>query len=282
MTAYPDRHEACRQLIEVGRQLADGGYVVANDGNMSCMIGPDLVVATPTGVSKGSMTGDMFSVLDLDGNVVLPGSLGVSSEIRMHLRVYRENKRVRAVVHAHPVTATAFAAAGIPLDDSILTESVTAVGSLPVARFAVPGTKEVPESIAPFCNEYNGALLANHGVITWGESLGQAFFRLQWAEQTAKVTLITRFIIGHHNTLSKDQVSALEPIRENLGIEAGGRPVFVESASNDRPVMPRRGLVPDPEDDAATPMAETIVRRVTERVMNEIMRISEKEQGDKK
>lgn len=267
MSGYPARDEAARQILDIGSRLVAGGYVVANDGNISCLIGADRVLATPTGVSKSRMTPEMLSVLDLGGGVLEAGTVPVSSEVKMHLRAYRENSDLRAVVHAHPVVATSFAAAGIALDDSILTESVTAVGSLPVARFAVPGTDQVAESIAPFCTSYNGALLANHGVITWAEKLETAFFRMEWVEMLAKATLITKYIIGQYNTLSEEQTKAFGPIREHLGIRAGGVPVHAAAATNEQNVLPRSGLVPHCREDAPAPMVEDIVRRVTENVL---------------
>ena len=257
-------------MISIGRRLASGGYVVANDGNLSCLLESGLVLATPTGVSKGQMTADMLSVLDLDGRIVEQGSIKISSEVLMHLRVYRENPRVGAVVHAHPVTATAFAAAGIPLDDSILTESITAIGSLPVARFAVPGTEQVPESIAPFCARYNGALLANHGVITWGGSLEQAFFRMEWAEQTAKVTLLTKYVIGQYRTLSCEQVEAIVPLRRSLGVDGGGDPLWVPDAQNTQDVLPQCGATSGSDDRPSIPIVEEIVQRVTQRLLTEL------------
>lgn len=264
MNPYPGREAAANEILDIGKRLVDGGYVVANDGNLSCLIGPDRVLATPTGVSKGRMTADMLSVLDLGGNVVEAGSIAVSSEVKMHLRVYQENPDIRAVVHAHPVTATSFAAAGIALDEAILTEAVTAVGSIPVARFAVPGTEQVPESIAPFCQDYNGAMLANHGVIAWADRLEIAFFRMEWIETLAKATLITKYIIGQYNTLSESQAAAFAPIRQNLGIDAGGTPVHVASARNEEHVMPRSGLI---EENVSTPLVDEIVRRVTDNVL---------------
>lgn len=270
--SFASREEATRQILDIGERLERKGYVVGNDGNLSILIGPERVLATPTGVSKGRMRGDMLSVLDLDGNVLEPGTLPVSSEVRMHLRVYRENPDVGGVCHAHPITATSFAAAGIALDESILTEAVTAVGSVPVARFAVPGTTQVPDSIAPFCRDYNAVMLANHGVLTWAPTLETAFFRLEWVEVIAKATLITKYVIGRYNRLSEEQAAAFLPMREKLGIRAGGDPMWTAEPSNDRDVLPRSGQVPMPEDDVAAPIVEDIVRRVTRAVLDELRR----------
>uniref|UniRef100_UPI002A80B3C6 class II aldolase/adducin family protein n=1 Tax=Enterocloster asparagiformis TaxID=333367 RepID=UPI002A80B3C6 len=147
-----------------------------------------------------------------------------SSEIKMHLRVYQENPRLQAVTHAHPPMATCFAIAGQPLDAAILTEAILSLGTIPVARYATPGTQEVPDSIAPFVNHYNGVLLANHGALTWGDDIYQAFYRLESVEYYATILMYTGNIIGQQNHLSCEQVDRLLEIRKNMGITGGGVP----------------------------------------------------------
>ena len=145
---YPTDAEAKAQIIEAGLKIYQRGLVAANDGNLSVRVGENALWVTPTGVSKGFMTEDMLVKLDLDGNV-LAGTRKASSETKMHLRIYQENPDVRAVVHAHPPAATAFAAAGIPLDRPVLQEAVVQLGTVPVAPFALPGSQGVADSVAP-------------------------------------------------------------------------------------------------------------------------------------
>lgn len=262
---YPSREQAAAEILEIGRRMEARGYVVANDGNISCLLGPDRALSTPTEVSKGHMTADMLVETDLEGRVLRAGTRAPSSELRMHLRVYQENPALGAVVHAHPVTATCFAAAGIPLDEPILTETVTAVGSIPVAHFAVPGTQEVPDSVAPFCHAYNGALLANHGVVAWAEHLEQAFFRLEWVEMYAQATLITKHILGRSNWLSCSETAAIMEIRERLGIALGGQPMCAPESSNIRDVLPRSGMVsPRGPDRGAPAFADSVAAKLAE------------------
>ena len=166
--------QARQAIVDAGTVLYKQGYVVSNDGNISVRISPDTIVVTPTGVSKGDMNPDMMVVMDLDGNVISKGLRGPSSEVKMHLRVYRENPDVTAVVHAHPIYATSFAIAGVPLDKPILSEAMLQVGVVPVAHYAKPGTTDVPDSIAPFVKDYAAVMLSNHGVLTWGSDLEQA------------------------------------------------------------------------------------------------------------
>ncbi len=221
--AYPTDAQAKETLLEVGRRMYTKNFVAANDGNISCKVGEDCLWTTPTGVSKGYMTEAMLVKTDLSG-LVLEGSYRPSSELKMHLRVYQENPEIQAVVHAHPPVSTAFAIAGIPLDRAILAEAVVQLGSVPIAPYALPGTQEVPDSIAPYCNDYNAVLLANHGALTWGRNLMEAYFRMETLEYYATLLMITENILGKAQCFSPEQVGCLLQIRSDLGIHSGGIP----------------------------------------------------------
>lgn len=220
---YMSDLEARKAILDVGRRMYQRGFVAANDGNISVKVGPGTIWVTPTGVSKGFMAQDMLVKMDLNGNVLM-GSCKPSSEIKMHLRVYKESPEMMAVTHAHPPIATSFSVAGISLDKAVLTEAVMGLGSIPVARYATPGSEEVPESIAPFVKGYNGVLLANHGALTWGTDIYQAFYRLEAVEYYATILMYTGNIIGKQNVLSCSQVNELLDIRSRLGIQSGGVP----------------------------------------------------------
>lgn len=220
---YMTDFEAKKAILDIGRRMYDKGFVASNDGNISCKTGPDTIWTTPTGVSKGYMTQDMLVKMNLSGKVLM-GRNKPSSEVKMHLRVYKENPDVQAVTHAHPPVATSFAIAGIPLDKAVLTEAVMGLGTIPVAGYATPGTEEVPDSIAPYVNTYNGVLLANHGALTWGKDVYQAYYRLESVEYYATVLMYTGNVIGRQNELTGSQISRLLDIRRNLGITTGGVP----------------------------------------------------------
>ena len=196
------------EIIEIGRRMYEKGYVAANDGNISVRADKDTIWVTPTGVSKGHMHTDMLVRMGLDGSIA-EGTYRPSSEVKMHLRAYRENPSVHAVVHAHPPVATAFAASGIALDEPVLSETAMLLGSVPLVPYSTPGTDEVPNAIAPYCNTHCALLLANHGVLTWGNSIEQAYFRLEEVEQTAKIYLISKFIIKSPKPLTKEQIDLL-------------------------------------------------------------------------
>lgn len=215
MSAYPTDREAKTLLLEAGRRLYERGFVASNDGNMSVLVSAGTLWTTPTGVSKGFMTEDMLVKTDLAGTV-LEGTRKPSSELKMHLRVYQENPAVRACVHAHPPAATSFAIAGLPLDRPILPEAIVQLGTVPVAPYAEPGTQAVPDSIAPFCRDFGGVLLANHGALTWGYDLTQAYYRMETLEYYAQVTINSVFLLGRANALTGEQVERLTEQRQRL------------------------------------------------------------------
>ncbi len=180
--------EAKAEILAVGKKLYLRGLVAANDGNLSIRVGDSAVWVTPTGVSKADMTEAMLVKLDLDGNR-LEGKALPSSEAKLHLRIYQENPDVRAVVHAHPPAATAFACAGLSFEAPILQEAILLLGRVPLAPFAPPGSDALAESIVPFCQTDCAALLERHGAVTWGETMEQAHHRMECLEQLATVTL---------------------------------------------------------------------------------------------
>lgn len=244
MTNFPSVFEAKEQILEIGRRMYQKGFVAANDGNISCKIAPDIILTTPTGVSKGFMDQDMIVKMTLEGEILSGDSkYKPSSEVKMHIKAYKENPEIMAVTHAHPPVATSFAIAGIGLDQPILTEALLALGSVPIAKYATPGTDEVPNSIAPFCKDYNAVLLANHGALTWGGDLMQAFYRLESVEYYATIMMYTGNIIGKANMLSCDQIVPLLETREKLGIKGGGVPSCAVQTTNDRDVLPTSGPI---------------------------------------
>ena len=220
---YLSEKQAKKAIIDIGQRMYVRNFVAANDGNISVKTGDNEVWATPTGVSKGYMKKKMLVKVDLDGNI-LEGTCKPSSELKMHLRAYQENKEIRAVCHAHPPVCTCYAIAGIPLTAPVLAEAVIPLGGVPLAPYAKMGSREVPEAVAPFCHTHNGILLANHGAVTWAEEPYAAWYRLESMEYYANILLITEHILGRQNLLTDEQVGALLAMREKFGIKRGGVP----------------------------------------------------------
>jgi L-fuculose-phosphate aldolase len=203
-------------IVEIGRRLWERGYVASNDGNISVRIDDTRLVTTPKSVSKGFMTADMMVVTDLSGRK-LAGERDASSELKMHLQVYRDRPDARAVVHAHPPTATGFAVAGIPLDRAVLAEVVTTLGSIPIAEYATPSTDELPQACSKYLKAHDGLLLANHGALAIGPDLFTAYHRMETIEHFAKISLVTR-MLGREHLLSRAEVDRLQGLRGMYGI----------------------------------------------------------------
>jgi L-fuculose-phosphate aldolase len=201
-------------ICEIGKRMYERQYVAANDGNISVKLNENMILITPTGVSKGFMNPEMLVKVDLKGNI-LEGELKPSSEIKMHLRVYREKPEIKAVVHAHPPYATSFAVAGQPLDKKILPEAIISLGTVPVAEYGTPSTEEIPEAVVEFLDNYNAVLLENHGVLTWGDNLKEAYFKMETVEFYAQVMMLTRELEGA-KIISQEQVNKLMELRAKL------------------------------------------------------------------
>jgi L-fuculose-phosphate aldolase len=220
---YLSDFEAKKMICEIGGRIYKKNFVAANDGNISIKVRDDMIWTTPTGVSKGFMRPDMMVKMTLDGKIV-QGKHKPSSEVKMHLRAYKENPDIRAVVHAHPPVATSFAIAGVELNRPISPEAVVLLGTIPVAPYATPGTEEVPDSIAPYCLTHNAVLLGNHGALTWGKDIIEAHYRMESLEHYALMTMYSTSIIQKTNELDCRQVSDLIGMRSKMGITSGGTP----------------------------------------------------------
>lgn len=203
-------------IVECGRRLWLRGYVASNDGNISVRLDERRVITTPKSVSKGFMTPDMMVITDLDGKK-LAGERDPSSELKMHLEVYRNRPDVRAVVHAHPPTATGFAVAGIPLDRAVLAEVITTLGSIPIAEYATPSTEELPAAVRRYIKAHDGLLLANHGALAVAGDLYAAYYRMETIEHFATISLVAR-TLGRENLLSRGEVDRLQGLRGMYGI----------------------------------------------------------------
>lgn len=218
-------------IVEVGRRLYARGYTASNDGNISVRLDAGRLLMTPTSVCKGFMTPEMMCITDMDGRK-LAGERGPSSEMLMHLEVYRERPDAQAVVHAHPPTATGFAVAGIPLTRAVLAEVVTTLGSIPIADYATPSTKELPEAVRKYVKSHDGMLLANHGALTLGQDLFSAYYKMETVEHFATISLVAR-MLGGERLLTQQEVVRLQGLRGHYGISSPA-PICPEPSNSDQ------------------------------------------------
>jgi L-fuculose-phosphate aldolase len=199
----PEQLELRRQLVRFSRWIHRLGFTPGTAGNLSVRLNDDLILATPTGCSKALLRASDMVIIDNEGNQI-SGSRKVTSEIGMHLTVYRLRPDVRAIVHTHPPISTAFAACRKPLDQPICAEIIMTTGLVPLAPYATTGTNEVGASLEPFIPNHDAILLANHGLLTCGASLSDAFMKTETVEHFAQVCLTAHQLGGPINLSSED------------------------------------------------------------------------------
>ena len=192
--------------------------VAANDGNISVKLSDNEFLCTPTGVSKGFMTPEYICKVDKEGKVIQanPG-FRPSSEIKMHMRVYAKRPDVGAVVHAHPLYATSFAIAGIPLTQPIMPEAVIALGCVPIAEYGTPSTMEIPDNVEKYLPYFDAVLLESHGALTWSTDLLAAYMKMESVEFYAQLLYQSK-VLGGPKEFDSKTVERLYEIRRQMGL----------------------------------------------------------------
>ncbi len=214
------------QICDVCHKMWQQGWVAANDGNVSVKMEDGTYWITPSGVSKSFITEDMLIHVDSDMKVLEgPEGYKPSSEMKMHIRCYELRDDVKAVVHAHPPTATGFAVANKPLDEYSMIETVIMIGSVPVTPYGTPSTNEVPDAIAPYLPEHDVLLLQNHGALTMGCDLITAYYRMETLELFAKISL-NAHLLGGAQEIEGSQIDKLLDLRENYYHVTGKHPGY--------------------------------------------------------
>jgi L-fuculose-phosphate aldolase len=203
----PSKHQHRREIVQFGKMLHQGGFVAATDGNLSVRLNDEHILATPTSMSKGSLRPSDLVIVDLDGRPV-SGRHHVSSEIAMHLLIYRLRPDIRGIVHAHPPTATGFAAAGIALNQPLVCEVVIGLGSIPLAKYGTPGTPELTDALEPLVSQYDAILMSNHGVVAYGDTLHHAYMKMETVEHFAKIALVSH-LLGRQQPLGEQDLEKL-------------------------------------------------------------------------
>ncbi len=203
----PAERKFREQIVRYGRMVHERGFVAAMDGNLSVRLKHDRILVTPTCVSKGAMRAGDMVVVDHDGHRI-SGQRQVTSEIGMHLLIYTRRPDVQAIVHAHPPTATGFAAAGIPLTEPLVCEVVMGLGCIPLARYGTPGTSELAQTLEPYVDNYDAILMSNHGVVTYGDTLEHAYMKMETVEHFAQIALVTH-LLGRQQPLQEVEIEKL-------------------------------------------------------------------------
>ncbi len=203
----PSERKYRHEIVRLGGLLHSSGFVAGMDGNLSVRLDRNRILVTPTAMSKGMMRPSDLVIVDAEGHKIA-GRRNVSSEIGMHLLIYRLRQDINGIVHAHPPTATGFAASGLALDRPLICELVVGLGCIPLAKYGTPGTSELADALEPLVPQYDAILMANHGVVAYGEDLQSAYMKMETVEHFAKVALVAH-LLGHEQPLQEEEVAKL-------------------------------------------------------------------------
>lgn len=225
----PSERQYRDEIVRYGRMLHERFFVAGTDGNLSVRLEDGTVLCTPTCLNKGMMQPDDLVIVDANGQI-LRGHRGASSEIAMHLLIYRMRQDIHAVVHAHPPTATGYAAAGLGLTQPLVSEIVITLREVPLAPYATPGSPQLGESLKPLIGDHEAILMANHGVVAYGADLNTAYMNMETVEHFARVALVTHQL-GRQQLLSDAEVQKLLELRDRYFQNgAAKRPVAAAAA----------------------------------------------------
>lgn len=199
--------ELRRKIVEIGRRVYDRFFIAANDGNISARLDAETVLITPTGVSKGYMSVRDILKVRADGRLISARTgLRPTSETPMHLAVYHARPEVGAVLHTHAPAATAFALTGVRLDEPTLPEVIVFLKAVAMVPYALPGSHELPQAMAPYLADHDAFLLGNHGAVTLGRTLDEAYFQMERLELVARIRLAA-LALGPVRVLPPEEVA---------------------------------------------------------------------------
>jgi L-fuculose-phosphate aldolase len=270
-----------REICEIGERIYKKGFAAANDGNISHRVSQREVVCTPTLISKGFMKPDDLCVVDMEGKQ-LSGRRKRTSEIMLHLAIMKERPEVKSVVHCHPPHATAFGIAREPIPQCVLPEVEIFLGDVPITQYVIPGGKEFAETILPFVHKTNVIILANHGTVSFGETVEQAFWWTEILDAYCRMLMLARGL-GRVNYFTEPEAKALLELKDQWGFKDPRSEMHnCELCANDvfRESWKATGVAPAafsaPKFAAAPPAAgnpnataeqEALVQAITDRVM---------------
>jgi len=251
-------------IIEMGRRIWIRGYVASNDGNISVKVNDNEILTTPHGVSKGFMTTDMIIRVDKTGKVISRNSkYHPSSELKMHLEAYKERPDIKSVIHAHPPYATSFAVAGIPLNKCVLPEALMVLGAVPLAKYGLPSTSELVETLREHLKTSDAILMANHGAVTLGPDLLRAYYNMETLEHTASIVW-KAVQLGNVNVLPEQERDRLIDLRKKFNMQGPIAPC-------DSSPMLKSESQPGPDKESRSigdnDISEQDIKEITEKVL---------------
>jgi L-fuculose-phosphate aldolase len=208
-------HQLKRDICEIGRRLYNKGFAAANDGNISIRVSENQVLCTPTLHSKGFLKPEDIATVDMTGKQVA-GKKQPSSEILLHLEIYKSREDVKSIVHCHPPHATAFSVAREPIPQCVLPEVEVFLGDVPITKYETPGGQAFAETIIPFVKKSNIIVLANHGTVSYGENVERAYWWTEILDAYCRILMLSRSL-GRVSYFTEDQERALLNLKQQSG-----------------------------------------------------------------
>lgn len=276
-------HKIKQEICEIGDRIYKKGFAAANDGNISYRISENEVVCTPTGISKGFMKVDDLCMVDMTGKQTA-GRRKATSEIKLHLAIMKERPELKSVVHCHPPHATAFGIAREPIPQCVLPEVEIFLGDVPVAKYDIPGSQDFANTILPFVKKTNVIILANHGTVSYGETVEKAYWATEILDAYCRMLILAKSL-GKVNYFTEQEAQGLldlktqwgfqDPRAEMKNCELCANDVFrdswkesgVQQQAFQPPVYhPERGQGCSTAE--AAPDQEALIQAITERVMS--------------
>lgn len=208
-------HKIKQEICEIGDRLYKRGFAAANDGNISYRIGENEVLCSPTMICKGFMKPDDLCIVDLEGKQIA-GRRKATSEIKLHLAIMKSRADIKSVVHCHPPHATAFGIAREAVPMCVLPEVEIFLGEVPIARYATPGSQEFADTVLPFVQKSNVIILANHGTVSFGNTVEQAYWYTEILDSYCRMLMLAQSL-GRVNYFTEPEAKALLDLKEKLG-----------------------------------------------------------------
>lgn len=270
-------HKIKQEICEIGDRLYKKGFAAANDGNISYRVGANEVVCTPTGISKGFMKPDDLCMVDMEGTQTA-GRRKATSEIKLHLAIMKERADVKSVVHCHPPHATAFGIAREPIPQCVLPEVEIFLGDVPIAKYDIPGSQDFANTILPFVRKSSVIILANHGTVSFGETVEKAYWATEILDAYCRMLILSKSL-GRVNYFTEPEAKALLDLKTQWGLkdprteiqncELCANDVFRESwkeSGVERCAFQPPVYHPERQAGSADDQ-ETLIQAITERVM---------------
>jgi len=281
-------HKIKQEICEIGDRIYKKGFAAANDGNISFRISEKEIVCTPTQICKGYMKPDDLCVVDMEGNQI-SGHRKRTSEIKLHIAIMKERPEVKSVVHCHPPHATAFGIAREPIPQCVLPEVEVFLGDVPITKYATPGGQEFASTILPFVHKTNVIILANHGTVSYGPTVEQAYWWTEILDAYCRMLMLARGL-GRVNYFTEPEARALLDLKQQWGFkdprnemsncDICANDVFrdswkasgVERVAFPSPPSCKAGgngsaATPSGNGAAVTPEQEALIQMITDRVM---------------